>query len=600
LASRNSSTVRQGCDYGSQQRHSGSRICGNLLLQQRFGNSRRRTPSDTELPSYQEGTIYDVLLTRRLHRPQIHDRGPPKRNLRNGRTSMRLAYSIGPFLVLIILSSASNVLARPIQGNTPAFVLQTSAQQYVTLLPKVPSSTPSPWLIYPTNSTIWVAGIATGNPPTSQIREFFINQSSKGIVSLPNTIVSSILADPVNPSDKIWFTENSTLAFFDTSNRTQTIETKVITFPNQSIQYLANDTRGRIWMSMVGSSGTSWIAMYNPLSHLTQNYTVPTNGAIIQGISVNPPGDTIWFAEAGSKKIGRLLAETSTFTEYSPPLSVNLSAPIQVAIDTSGDVWFTDHGSDQFGVLDPHVADPEKATWKVFPIGYCPDNCVYGLPNAIFVDSKNTVWFSEHIAGRVGRYDPSTGVLIEYVVPGNSNPLMWWAMPGPNNLVWFVAWASNEIGYVNASLPIGISTSGPASDIVIQRGSTVSIPVQVSSRSSTTLSFGLSPVTQDQSSQFPAQVYGTSPSSMTLADNSRTASFRVSAAWNSTLGPRYIAFSANDSRIVVNAHVRVIVVEAGAPFVALGFSTLIALGGFTFYLRRPRKPKVQSVRKSRR
>jgi len=177
--------------------------------------------------------------------------------------------------------------------------------------------------------------------------------------------------------------------------------------------------------------------MYDPSSRLNQNYAVPTNSAIIQGITVNAPGDTIWFAEAGSKKIGRLLLDSSKFTEYSPPASISLSAPIQVAVDSSGDVWFTDHGSNQFGVLDPH---PQIATWKVFPIGYCPDNCVYGLPNAIFVDAKNTVWFSEHIAGRVGRYDPSTGVLTEYVVRGGSIPLMWWAMPGPNNLVWFVAW----------------------------------------------------------------------------------------------------------------------------------------------------------------
>jgi len=315
--------------------------------------------------------------------------------------------AIGPILILTILFAFAVVPAHilaPTAGPIP--VLQTSIQQYVTMLPKVPSSSPSPWLIYPTSSTIWVAGIATGNPPTSQIREFFINGTSKSVVSLSNVIVSSILADPAKPSTKIWFTENSTLAYFDTSNATQTSETKAITFADQSIQYLENDTEGRIWMSMVGSSGTSRIAVYDPTTRLNQNYTVPTNGAIIQGINVNAPGSTIWFAEAGSKKLGRLIPATSTFTEFSPPSSISLSAPIQVALDASGNVWFTDHGSDQFGVLDPHALDPQKATWKVFPIGYCPDNCVYGLPNAIFVDSKNTVWFSEHIAGRVGHYDP--------------------------------------------------------------------------------------------------------------------------------------------------------------------------------------------------
>jgi len=443
---------------------------------------------------------------------------------------------------------------------------------------------------------VWVAGIGTGTPVSSQIIEY-INETPKVLVTLPNVIVSSILADPMNPTTKVWFAENSTLAFYDTSNVTQTGETKAITFPDQSIQYLANDPKGRIWMSMVGSSGTSRIAMYDPSSRLNQNYAVPTNSAIIQGITVNAPGDTIWFAEAGSKKIGRLLLDSSKFTEYSPPASISLSAPIQVAVDSSGDVWFTDHGSNQFGVLDPH---PQIATWKVFPIGYCPDNCVYGLPNAIFVDAKNTVWFSEHIAGRVGRYDPSTGVLTEYVVRGGSIPLMWWAMPGPSNLVWFVAWGLDEIGYVNASLPVPFSLSGPSDDIVVQRGSSVNVPVRVSSQGSATLSLGVSPLTPDQSLQFPAQVYGSSPPSLTLNDNSQTVTFSISSAWNATLAPRYVALTASDGQVAVNVQVRIVVAESSAPFVALGFSSVIALGGLTFYVRRPKKPKTQPVKKTRR
>src|SRR5207245_9352794 len=87
----------------------------------------------------------------------------------------------------------------------------------------------------------------------------------------------------------------------------QTSETKAIIFPDQSLQYLANDTQGRIWMSMVGSSGASSIAMYDPLSHLNQTYPVRTSGAIVQGITVSPSGKTLWFAEAGFKIIGRLL-----------------------------------------------------------------------------------------------------------------------------------------------------------------------------------------------------------------------------------------------------------------------------------------------------
>ena len=508
---------------------------------------------------------------------------------------MILSHLIGTFLILTVLSVSSVAPGRPVHVFGPTFVLQTSLQQYMTILPKVPIGSPSPWLIYPTSSTIWVASWTT--PLRSEIREFFMDGTSKGVVNLTNVMISSILADPSNPTGKVWFTENSTLAFYDTSNLNQVSETKAITFPNQSIQYLANDTYGRIWMSMVGSSGASTIAMYNPSSQMNQTYAVSTGATIIQGIAVNAPGDTIWFAEAGSKKIGRLiLGQPPDF--FSPPAYVNLAAPIQVAVDAAGNVWFTDHGSNQFGVLDPH---PQPATWKVFPIGYCPDNCaVYGLPNAIFVDAKNDIWLSEHFAGRIARYDSSKGVLTEYSVPGGSAPEIWWAMPGPNNLVWFVAWRFGEIGYVNASISVPFSLSNPLSDVVVQRGSSVNIPVRVSSQGSVTLSFGVSPSTQDQPLQFPAQVYGSSPSNLTLNNNFQTVMFSVSAAWNATLRPRYVALTTSDGQVAVSAHVRIVVVEASAPFVALGFSSVIILGGLTLYMRRPRKPKIQSVKKTRR
>src|SRR6266571_5068548 len=506
---------------------------------------------------------------------------------------MRLSHVIGPFLILCVFSSFDIMPSVPFHAVGPTVALQTSAQPYVTLLPKVPDSSPSPWLIYPTSSTVWVAGIAT--PPRSQIREFFIDGTSKGVLDLTNVIVSSILADPSYPSGKVWFTENSTLAFYDTSKAS---ETKAITFPNQSIQYLAADPQGKIWMSMVGASGSSSIAVYDPLSNSNQTYSVPTSGAIAQGLAIAPPGNAIWFAEGGSKKIGRLILGVSpSFSEFSPPSSVNLAFPEQVAVDASGNVWFTDHGTNQFGVFSPQTTQ-----WKVFPIGYCHDNCVYGLPNAIFVDpkNKNTVWFSEHIAGRVARYDPSTGVLTEYQVPGSSLPLMWWAMPGPNNLVWFVAWGLSQMGYVNASIPVPFSVLGPSADIVVQRGSSVNVPVRVSSQGLAALSLGVSPVTQDQPLQFPAQVYGSSPSSLTLSDNSQTVTFSVSSAWNATLAPRYVALTVSDGQVAVNVQVRIVVAEASAPLVALGFSSVIVLGSLTFYLRRPKKPKIQLVKKTRR
>jgi streptogramin lyase len=500
---------------------------------------------------------------------------------------LHLAVTIAPILILTILFSWIGIPSLPPPTAESTFAIQTSPQ-YVTLLTKVPASTPSPFLIYPTNTTIWVAGVsAPPNPPGSQIRQFFIDGTSRGVLNLTNVIVSSIVADPTNPSGKLWFTENSTLSFYDA---TQAKETKAITFPGQSLQYLTNDTNGRIWISMASSSGASSIAVYDPVSHANQTYAVPTSGAIIQGITV-APGNTIWFAEAGSKKIGRLVPGVPPiFSEFSPPASISLAAPVQVAVDASGNVWFTDHGSNQFGVFDP-----QASTWKAFPIGYCLNNCISGLPNAIFLDARNTIWFSEHIAGRIARYDPSTGVLTEYSVPGSNAPYIWWAMPGPKNLVWFVAFALGQIGYVNASIPVATGLNSAVSELTVQRGSYQRVPITVSSASHEKFSLNSSEVTQDASGFYPPQIYSSSESDIVSGGNPYSTSVLVFAAWNATLGRRYVALTAFDSKVSLSVFVRVNVIDSSISYVAVGSVLAIMLGSLIIFVRRPRGSSARSV-----
>jgi streptogramin lyase len=452
-------------------------------------------------------------------------------------------------------------------------------------------SSANPWVLYPTDTVVWVAGISSGTPPTSQIREYFIvNGTSKPVANLPNVIVSSLVADS---RGRVWFTDNSTLAYYDSQRLTVN---KTITFLNQNLEYLALDHQERIWMTVLGSNGASNVVMFDPTNSLNRTYLVPTSNAFIQGITV-APDNTVWFAEAGSMKLGHLACDNCNITEFPSPSSLNLAALSQLAVDKSGNVWFTDHaGDNQFGVFNPH-----SNTWKTFPIGYCPDACVSGLPNAIFVDTYDKIWFSEHIAGRVGRYDPSTDVLTEYAVSPNNFPLVWWAMPGPNNLVWFVANRLGEVGYVNASLPIPLVLAGPSGDVTIQKGTTRNISVSIDSQAAQTLSFGVFPLTQDQeSSNSPAQLYGSGPSDIGPSNSPQTVTIGISASWSATSGARYVALTATEGNVAVSVHVRAVVVETSVPFVALGFSSSIVLGGFAICLRRPRKPKLQPLKKVRR
>lgn len=506
---------------------------------------------------------------------------------------MRRSYAIASILILISFLPLTSLATPAARGASPADFVQSDPETYVTFMQKPLDSSPHPWVLYPTSTTVWVAGISSGAPPTSQIREYFIeNRTSKPVVNLPNITVSSLVADS---QGRVWFTDNSTLAYFDSQRQTVN---KTITFPNQNLWYLALDRQERIWMTVLGSNGASKVVMFDPTDGLNRTYLVPTSTAFIQGITI-APDNVVWFAEAGSMKLGRLACDSCNITEFPAPSSLNLASLTQVAVDNSGNVWFTDHADDnQFGMLNP-----QANTWKTLPIGYCPDACVSGLPNAIFVGPHNEIWFSEHIAGRVARYDPASDVLTEYAVsptPG-AFPLIWWAAPGANNLVWFVANGLGEVGYVNASLPIPLILIGTSSDVVIQKGFSRNIPLTVNFQGAGTLTFGVSPLTLDQqSSGSPAQLYGSGPSDIGPNPNPQTATMTVSASWSAISGARYVALTATQNNVAVSTHIKVVVVDASAPIAALGFLSIIFLGGLTIYLRRPRKPKIQAVKKTRR
>ncbi len=110
---------------------------------------------------------------------------------------MRLSYAIASILFVVFFSPLVSHITVPIHAVDQPNAAQFSPQTYVTFMQKPTDSSPSPWLLYPTNTIVWVAGISSEAPLTSQIREYFIdNRTSKPLVDLVNVTINSLLADP--------------------------------------------------------------------------------------------------------------------------------------------------------------------------------------------------------------------------------------------------------------------------------------------------------------------------------------------------------------------------------------------------------------------
>src|SRR5438132_836133 len=500
---------------------------------------------------------------------------------------------VGVFTIRAAGPMASNVILGPSSTNPYVTTFRISQN----------SSDFTPFVLYPaSNKTVWVVTIKEGNivdnvvePSKAQIVKFTMGAGGKPIVTPVITLVNAIPSDIVFDHNltRVWFLENNSLAYYNsTAPGNITIEQ---TFPGGSPQYMTIDNKERIWITLLG---TNQIVEYDPIGKtLVNSYNVPVANASLQGVTAGPDG-TIWFAETTAKRIGHIIpcqTNSCNVTDYGPPPSVEITFPIQLAVDRGGVVWFTDHGRGQFGSFNPSSGE-----WRVFGIGYCSESynpdCPVGLPNAISLDSNGMIWFAEHFAGRVAMYDPTTGSLTEYFVPATTIPYVWWMWPGPGNLVWFTAFGLGDIGDVNASLSVPISISTGVQPVKVEQGASQAIPASITDQEGGPVYLNVSTNGHDGPFGSPPLLYGFAvPSQIGPTANAVTVTFRVYAAWTADPGQRYITLTAYNSNVAVNAFVNVnvtlttvpFIFRTSAPYISVGFAFSIGLGSVGIFLIRP-------------
>jgi hypothetical protein len=540
-----------------------------------------------------------------LYTPHIHAERIAERPLGAAATTRIATASISIILVITSFQFLGALPTWHVNSTAPRILASSATNPYMTTFSITKNSSDfTPFVLYPaSNETVWVVTIKDGNivgnvvePPQAQIVNFTVGAGGKSIVTavitLRNAIPSDIVYDHI--LSRVWFLENNSLAYYNsTAPGNMTVEQ---TFPGGSPQYMTIDRLERIWITLLG---TNRIVEYYPIFKTVVNsYAVPATNASLQGITT-APDDTIWFAETAARRLGHITCQLTScnVTDYGPPPSVEIAFPIQLAVDRGGVVWFTDHGRGQFGSFNPSTGE-----WRVFGIGYCSESynpdCPIGLPNAMSLDSNGMIWFSEHFAGRVAKYDPATGSLTEYFVPATTIPYVWWMWPGPENLVWFTAFGLGEIGYVNASLPVPISISAGVENVKVEQGASQAIPASITDQAGGAVYLNVSANGHDAPFGSPPLLYGfADPSQIEPTANTVTTTFRVSAALTADLGKRYVTLTTYDSNVAVNAFVSInvtrttipFIFRTSAPYVSVGFASSIGVGSLALYILSPLK-----------
>ncbi len=188
----------------------------------------------------------------------------------------------------------------------------------------------------------------------------------------------------------------------------------------------AIDHEGRVWVAEMGNNA---LAVFDPQTQKFQQTTPPRSKGGLMGVLVGPD-DTVWYSEQFANYIGHYDPVHDHYQEFNLPAvkipdpsdknnTITLpSAPNDLAMDTHGDLWFTEMNTDSIGKLDT-----KTGKFTHYPLSRQATVQKYN-PYGIAIDPAGSVWFTEAGTNILGHLDPTTGHIQFFTLPGPSNPLM--------------------------------------------------------------------------------------------------------------------------------------------------------------------------------
>ena len=167
---------------------------------------------------------------------------------------------------------------------------------------------------------------------------------------------------------------------------------------------------------------------------------------------------------AGQYPVGAIAkVNASTFSvvqTFTPP--AGYSSPVFLAVDSSGNVWFTEPSTNALGKLNP--ANGSFQQWTA------PSS---GAPFDLTIDGQGNIWFTEVLGNKIGMFNPTNLQFSETPTPtANSKP---YGIVGPDptsGAIWFTEnnAAVARVGSFKPPVSGTLSTSSINEYIIPQQG----------------------------------------------------------------------------------------------------------------------------------
>jgi virginiamycin B lyase len=187
------------------------------------------------------------------------------------------------------------------------------------------------------------------------------------------------------------------------------------------------------------------------LSAITE-FPIPTDSSAPDGIAAGPDGN-IWFTENSANQVGQIAPDGTILAEI--PVPTDASGPELMTpgpIDTDpNSIWFSENSANTIARIDLNGNITE------FPLPQ-PDS----QPDGITAGPDGNLWFTEFGRSQIGMLTPD-GQFAEYDIPSGNHGV--YITPGPDGNLWFTEAAASKIGK--------ISTDGTVTEYDINAGSGV-------------------------------------------------------------------------------------------------------------------------------
>ena len=322
---------------------------------------------------------------------------------------------------------------------------------------------------YPLGITLDSAGnVWFAEAQTDLIVEYFVSNGTFHSYPIPvSPPVATIWFLCFDAKGYLWFADPTLPLIWRFSPEDLSFDNFTTGFVNVSPYGLAyQSSTNQLWFTSPQTNQLGFFQIsQNETPSLGMMTNIPTFGRSSfgpAGITLDSSGD-VFVSVPTAGEIDEYSPQTQTFL-HTWLLPIN-SQPVGIAVENdSQKVWFTNHASSLFGYLIDSTGSYVEFSTSLFSVNTTQTSSTISLPYWIETSPSGLLWFNEHSANKIARFDPTTMQLDEFNVPTASSEPLRFVLDESRGLVWFTEFSGDKLGVMDQN------ASSSSSDQIANNG----------------------------------------------------------------------------------------------------------------------------------